>query len=68
MKFMTLAHQIMKTVIAHNALSGKQEIVDITSQSVKALTDSQKALTDQLKKVTQQLIEYTDTPKSENDA
>ena len=68
MKFMTLAHQIMKTVIAHNALSGKQEVVDITPQSVKALTDSQKALTDQLKKVTQQLTEHTDTPKSKNKA
>ena len=55
MKFMTLAHQIMKTVVAHNAVSGKQEVVDITPQSVQALTDSQKALTDQLKEVTQQL-------------
>lgn len=55
MKFMTLAHQIMKTVVAHNAVSGKQDVVDITPQSVKALADSQKALTDQLKEVTQQL-------------
>ena len=68
MKFMTLAHQIMKTVITHNALSEKQEVVDITPQSVKALNDSQKALTDQLKKVTQQLTEHTDTPKSKKDA
>ena len=68
MKFMTLAHQIMKTVVAHNAVSGTQEVVDITPQSVKALADSQKALNDQLKEVTQQLTECTDTPKSENDA
>ena len=68
MKFLTLAHQILKTTVAHNALSAKQEIVDITPQSVKALNDSQKALTDQLKKVTQQLTEHTDTPKSRNDA
>ena len=55
MKFMTLAHQIMKTVVAHNAVSGKQDVLDITPQSVKALADSQKTLTDQLKEVTQQL-------------
>lgn len=55
MKFMTLAHQIMKTVVAHNAVSGTQDVMDITPQSVKALADSQKALTDQLKEVTQQL-------------
>ena len=47
MQFMTLGHQILKTVVAHNAVSGKQEVVDITPQSVKALTDSQKALTSQ---------------------
>jgi len=57
MKFMTLAHQIMKTVVAHNAVSGKQDVLDITPQSVKALADSQKALTDQLKEVTQQLAD-----------
>lgn len=66
MKFMTLAHQIMKTVVAHNAVSGKQEVVDITPQNVKALADSQKALTDQLKEVTQQLTEHTGTPKKQN--
>lgn len=55
MKFMTLAHQIMKTVVAHNAVNGKQDVVDITPQSVKALADSQKTLTEQLKEVTQQL-------------
>lgn len=66
MKFMTLAHQIMKTVVAHNAVSVEHGIVDITPQSVKALADSQKALTDQLKEVTQQLTEHTDTPSRED--
>ena len=68
MKFMTLAHQILKTTVAHNAISGKQDIVDITPQNVKALTDSQKALTDQLKEVTQQLTERTGTPSRKDNA
>ncbi|MCY3742059.1 MAG: hypothetical protein OXH00_13675 [Candidatus Poribacteria bacterium] len=57
MKFITLAHQILKTTVAHNAVSEKQDVVDITPQSVKALADSQKVLTDQLKEVTQQLTD-----------
>ena len=68
MKFMTLAHQILKTTVAHNAVSGKQDIVDITPQNVKALTDSQKALTDQLKEVTQQFAERTGTPSRKDNA
>ena len=68
MKFMILAHQIMKTVVAHNAISGKQDVLDITPQSVKALADSQKALNDQLKEVTQQLTEHTDTSISKDNA
>ena len=68
MKFMILAHQIMKTVVAHNAVSGKQDVLDITPQSVKALADSQKALNDQLKEVTQQLTEHTDTSISKDNA
>ena len=68
LKFITLAHQILKTTVAHNAVSGKQEVVDITPQSVKALADSQKALTDQLKEVTQQLTEHTSTPSSKDNA
>ena len=68
MKFITLAHQILKTTVAHNAISGKQDVVDITPQSVKALADSQKALTDQLKEVTQQLTEHTGTPSIEDNA
>ena len=68
MKFITLAHQILKTTVAHNAISGKHDVVDITPQSVKALADSQKALNDQLKEVTQQLTGHTGTPSIEDNA
>lgn len=57
LKFITLAHQILKTTVAHNAISGKHNVVDITPQSVKALADSQKTLNDQLKEITQQLAD-----------
>ena len=57
LKFITLAHQILKTTVAHNAISGKHDVVDITPQSVKALADSQKTLNDQLKEITQQLAD-----------
>ena len=30
MKYVNLSHQILKTIVAHNAVSGKQEVVDIT--------------------------------------
>ena len=61
MKHMNLGHQILKTIVAHNAISTKQEVVDITPQNMQALEDTQKALTEQLKEVTQQLAEHTDT-------
>ena len=67
MQFITLGHQILKTVVAHNAVSGKQELLDITPQGIKALTDSQHVLTDQLKTVTEQLAEHTGTPSNKED-
>ena len=63
MKHVNSAHQILKTIVAHNTVNAKQEVVDITPQNVKALEDSQKALTDQLKEVTQQLAAHTGTSK-----
>ena len=66
MKHMNLGHQILKTIVAHNAISAKQEVVDITPQNVKALEDTQKALTEQLKEVTQQLAEHTDTSNGDH--
>ena len=41
LKYVNLSHQILKTIVAHNAVSGKQEVVDITPQNVNALPDSQ---------------------------
>ena len=66
MKHMNLGHQILKTIVAHNAISAKQEVVDITPQNVKALEDTQKVLTEQLKEVTQQLAEHTDTSNGDH--
>ena len=46
MQHITLAHQILKTIIACNALNPKQEVVDVTPQDAKALKQPQEALTD----------------------
>ena len=45
-KHVTLAHQILKTIIACNAIDAKPEVVDVTPQDVKELKETQKALTD----------------------
>ena len=42
----TLAHQILKTIIAYNAIDAKQEVIDVTPQDVKALKETQQALAD----------------------
>ena len=68
MKHITLAHQILKTIVAHNAVNARQEVVDITPQNMKALEDTQKALTEQLEKVTQQLAENTGTTNGSHNA
>ena len=41
LKYVNLSHHILKTIVAHNAVSGKQEVVNITPQNVNALPDSQ---------------------------
>ncbi|RKU15131.1 hypothetical protein C6500_20775 [Candidatus Poribacteria bacterium] len=46
-KHMNLAHQILKTIIACNAIDAKPEVVDVTPQDVKkALKKAQKSTTD----------------------
>ena len=45
-KHVTLAHQILKTIIACNAINMGQETIDVTPQDVNALKETQKALTD----------------------
>ena len=37
MKHINLAHQILKTLVACNAINTEQDIVNITSQNTKAL-------------------------------
>ncbi|MDE0686934.1 MAG: hypothetical protein OXI61_02085 [Candidatus Poribacteria bacterium] len=47
MQHVTLAHQILKTIIAYNALNTGQETIDVTPQDVKkALKKAQKPTTD----------------------
>ena len=46
MKHVTLAHQILKTIITCNAINSQQEVVDVTPQDVKVLKETQKALTE----------------------
>lgn len=45
-KHVALAHQILKTIIACNALDAKQEVVDVTPQDAKALKEAQESVTD----------------------
>ena len=44
MQHVTLAHQILKTIVACNAITAEQEVVDVTPQDVEALKAAQKAL------------------------
>lgn len=60
MKHMSLAHQILKTIVAHNAVNSTQEVVDITPQNTKALEGTQNVLNEQLNEITQQLEQLND--------
>ena len=62
MKHISLAHQILKTIVAHNAVNGSQEVVDITPQNTKALEDTQKVIEEQLNEIERQLEELKNTP------
>ena len=46
MQHVTLAHQILKTIVACNALDAKQEVVDVTPQDAKAVKEAQKSVAD----------------------
>lgn len=61
MKHMSLAHQILKTLVTHNAVNNSQEVVDITPQNTKALEDTQNVLNEQLKEIAQQLEQLNGT-------
>ena len=61
MKHMNLAHQILKTLVAHNAVNNSQEVIDITPQNTKALEDTQNVLNEQLNEIAQQLEQLNGT-------
>ena len=52
---MSLAHQILKPIVAHNAVNRSQEVVDITPQNTKALEDNQTVINEQLNERARQL-------------
>ena len=61
MKHMSLAHQILKTIVTHNAVNSSQEVVDVTPQNTKALEDTQNGINEQLNEIAQQLEQLNDT-------
>ncbi len=68
MKQLNSAHQILKSILAHNTVNANQQLVDITPHNVKALEETQKALIDELKQVTQQLSRNTDPSNGTHNA
>ena len=54
-KYITLALQILKTIVACNAVNAQQEVVEITPDDAKQLTATAKTLTGQVKKESQRL-------------
>ena len=54
-KYITLALQILKTIVACNAVNAQEEVVEITPEDAKQLTTTAKSLVGQVKKESQQL-------------
>ena len=54
-KYITLALQILKTIVACNAVNAQQEVVEITPEDAKQLSATAKTITDQVKKESQRL-------------
>lgn len=54
-KFITIALQILKTIIACNAVNARDELVEITPEDAKQLTATAKTLAGQVKKESRQL-------------
>ena len=55
-KHLNSAHQILKTVLAHNALNANQQVEDITPQDAKPLEGTQKALPEPPKEESQKAL------------
>ena len=54
-KYITIALQILKTIVACNAVNAQEEVVEITPEDAKQLTATAKSLTGQVKKESRQL-------------
>ena len=54
-KYITLALQILKTIVACNAVNAQEEVVEITPEAAKQLTTTAKTLTGQVKTESQRL-------------
>ena len=54
-KYITLALQILKTIVACNAVNAQEEVVEIAHEDAKQLTTTAKSLVGQVKKESQQL-------------
>ena len=60
MKHMSLAHQILKTIVAHNAVNSSQGVIDIAPQNTTALEDTQKVINGQLNEIAEELEPVND--------
>ena len=54
-KYITLALQILKTIVACNAVNAQQEVVEITPEDAKQLTTTAKTLAGEVKKESRRL-------------
>ena len=54
-KYISIALQILKTIVACNAVNAQEDAVEITPEDAKQLTDTAKTLAGQLKKESRQL-------------
>lgn len=54
-KYITIALQILKTIVACNAVNSSEELIEITPQDAKQLTATAKSLAGQAKKETKRL-------------
>ena len=54
-KYITIALQILKTIVACNAVNAQEEVVEITPEAAKQLTTTAKTLTGQVNKESKRL-------------
>ena len=54
-KYITIALQILKTIVACNAVNAQDEVIEISPEAAKQLTTTAKTLTGEVKKESQRL-------------